>query len=41
MRPDGGVLAETNMPSMPPSSIRSIVGNCEWLPEIFGMCAKP
>ena len=34
--PAAGFCPITNIPSSPPSSARSIVAKCEWLPEIFG-----
>ena len=39
--PTAGFWPITNSPSSPPSSARSIVGKCEWLPVIFGRCSKP
>ena len=39
--PTAGFWPITNMPSRPPSSARSVVGKCEWLPEIFGSAPKP
>ena len=39
--PTAGFWPITNRPSSPPSSARSIVGKCEWLPVIFGRRAKP
>ena len=38
--PTAGFWPITNSPSRPPSSARSIVGKCEWLPEIFGRCGE-
>ena len=39
--PTAGFWPITNSPSRPPSSARSMVGKCEWLPVIFGRRAKP
>ena len=39
--PTAGFCPMTNMPSRPPSSARSVVGKCEWLPSIFGRYRKP
>ena len=39
--PTAGFWPITNIPSRSPSRARSIVGKCEWLPEIFGRWAKP
>ena len=39
--PTAGFWPITTSPSSPPSSARSIVGKCEWLPVIFGSREKP
>jgi hypothetical protein len=41
IEPTAGFSPIRKMPSRPPSSARSMVGKCEWLPVIFGRWAKP
>ncbi len=39
--PTAGFWPMRNSPSRPPSSARSIVAKCTWLPEILGRWPKP